>query len=301
VGLARYVFKRALRAFTVLTISISLIYISARAIPGDPITVLYGENIPDPLLRLQLENALGLNSPLHVQLLTYFSKLLRGDMGRSLYHGVYVFDVIVNRLYASLLLALASTALTTISSFIATYLELTLKRGSRTLSILSSLSASLPTLGWGSILLALSIYVGFKIPLGTIYGPLLVLSFVGFGFSYRYLRASMLRALEGGFILTYRALGFSPARVFMKAFRTSFPELLTVTLYRFGLILSSAVVVESLFQYPGMGSLFVLALQSRDYPLLIGWSVVAASVAVAVNLLTDVAHAILDPRVKLYE
>jgi len=276
-------------------------YVAVRSIPGDPVTVLYGESAPDPVSRAQLEKALGLDAPLLVQILNYISRLLRGDMGRSIYHGVYVSDLIASRIVNSLILAAASSAIMVLLTFAATFVEFVIGRGSKVLALISSVSASLPTLGWGSIVLAVSIYSGLRVPIGSIVGPLIVLSVVGFGFFYRYLRAALVKTLASDAIITYRAVGCSEWKLFVEAFRIALPEFLSVVLYRFGLILFSAVVVESVFQYPGMGSLFVLAIQSRDYPVLLGWGVVAAVVAVAVNTAVDIVHALLDPRVKLYE
>ncbi len=300
-GLIYYVVIKVVRAFLILIFSISLIYITARSIPGDVITVLYGENIPDPVTRAQLEKALGLDMPLYIQLLSYFSRILRGDLGKSLYHGLSVSELIAQHLYASFILAILSSILMIILSLIATYIELVLGWGSKLLLVLSSASASLPTLGWGSILLIISIYIGLKISIGSIVGPLITLTIVGFGFFYRYLRAIMLNVMNNDFITMYIAMGISRRRIFLKVFRIALPEFLTVLLYRFGLILFSAIVVESLFRYPGMGSLFVLAIQSRDYPLLIGWSVVASITAISINTVIDIAHVVLDPRVKTYE
>jgi len=276
-------------------------YVAARSIPGDPITVLYGESAPDPASRAQLEKALGLDAPLPVQILNYISRLLRGDMGRSIYHGVYVSDLIASRIVNSLILAAASSAIMVLLTFAAAFVEFVIGRGSKALALISSVSASLPTLGWSSIVLAVSIYSGLRVPIGSIMGPLIVLSVVGFGFFYRYLRSMLAKTLASDAITTYRALGCPKWKLFVEALRIALPEFLSVVLYRFGLILFSAVVVESVFQYPGMGSLFVLAIQSRDYPVLLGWGVVAAVVAVAVNTAVDMVHAFLDPRVKLYE
>jgi len=133
-------------------------YLAVRSIPGDPVTVLYGESTPDPAVRAQLEKALGLDAPLPVQILNYFSRLLRGDMGRSIYHGVYVSDLIASRMVNSLILAAASSAIMVMLTFAAAFVEFVIGRGSRVLAIISSVSASLPTLGWGSIVLAVSIY-----------------------------------------------------------------------------------------------------------------------------------------------
>jgi len=300
-GLALYAVKKLAKAFSILLISISLMYVAVRSIPGDPVTVLYGESAPDPAARAQLEKALGLDAPLPVQIFNYFSRLLRGDMGRSIYHGVYVSDLIAGRIVNSLILAAASSVIMVLLTFAAAFVEFVIGRGSKVLAIISSVSASLPTLGWGSIVLAVSIYSGLRVPIGSIVGPLIVLSVVGFGFFYRYLRAMLVKTLASDAIITYRALGCPEWKLFAEALRIALPEFLSVVLYRFGLILFSAVVVESVFQYPGMGSLFVLAIQSRDYPVLLGWGVVAAVVAVAVNTAVDIVHAFLDPRVKLYE
>jgi len=85
------------------------------------------------------------------------------------------------------------------------------------------------------------------------------------------------------------------------AMRIALPKFLTALLYRAGLIMTSAIVVETLFQYPGMGSLFSLALQSRDYPVLIGWGVTAIAISIALCIAIDILHSVLDPRVGSYE
>ncbi|ADM28148.1 binding-protein-dependent transport systems inner membrane component [Ignisphaera aggregans DSM 17230] len=294
-------FIKVLSSFLLFILFISILYISIRVIPGDPITALYGETRPDPNVRSSLEKMLGLDKPLYIQILSYISRVFRGDLGRSIYYGIPVSVLIINRLFSSAILATVSTIVMILLCISAIYLEFVLRRYRNVLKVISALSASMPTLGWGSLLIAISIYLGIPIGFGSIVGPLITLSIVGFGFFYRYLRASIINIFNEHYIEFYHTMGFSQQRIVFIAMRIALPKFLTALLYRAGLIMTSAIVVETLFQYPGMGSLFSLALQSRDYPVLIGWGVTAIAISIALYIAIDILHSVLDPRVGSYE
>ncbi len=300
-GLAKYIAHRVALYFSILIISISAIYIALRTIPGDPITVLYGEYVPSHDVRISLEHSLGLDKPMYIQILIHIKRVFLGDLGSSIYYGVPVINLIMERLKASLTLALLSTAISMALCLASAYMEFALGRGRRILITISSISPSLPTLGWGSLLLAASIYMGLPIKLGDIAPPLIVLTIIGFGFLYRYLRASLIELYEEDFVEMYRSMGYGLKRIFVNLLRLALPHLTTILLYRAGLITISAITVETLFRYPGLGTLLAQALESRDYPIIIGWTFAATTIVVVLMAIADLIHIALDPRVGRHE
>ena len=294
----RFLLKRA-SIYTALLIAIvCFVYISARFIPGDPITVLYGEVAEDPAVRRVLEQRLGLDKPLYIQLITYVRNIFTGSWGRSIYTGESVLSIVSRGYIASAKLALLSSLLAVAICILVLYIEFSYGLNSRVLNALASLLSSMPTAVWGSILLLFLIRFGPPIPLGDMAPPLTVLTLAGVGIFYRLFKTGIEYAYQQPFISTYTMMGFRKRDVFLKVLRFSLPIILSAALYRAGLIIAGAIVAETMFLYPGMGLVFSTALSSRDYPVLIGWGVAVSITLIGINLVIDIVHSIVDPRVE---
>lgn len=291
------ILKRTLLYTALFVATVSFIYVLARLIPGDPVTVLYGEMAEDRATRDILEQQLGLDRPIYIQLLTYMGNIFTGRWGKSIYTGEGVVSIISRSFTASLKLASLSTLLVLAICSAALYIEYGYGLNGRLLTTVSSLLSSMPTVVWGAVLLLILTQLRQPIVLGDTVPPLIVLTLVATGIFYRLFKSAIEYSYQQPFIETYAMMGYSRVAVFLKALRYSLPTILSALLYRAGLIIAGAIVVETMFLYPGMGLVFYVALASRDYPVLIGWGVAVSATLIGINLTVDIVHSIADPRV----
>ncbi|MEM1646105.1 MAG: ABC transporter permease [Ignisphaera sp.] len=297
----KIIVRKVLLHIVLLMVILLFIYVSARAIPGDPVTVLLGEIVGDPHARRVLESKLGLDKPMYVQFLIYIKNVFTGSWGRSIYTGESVTSIILRGFLFSLKLALTSTVLVLTLCLFLLHIEFVLGLNSRVLQMATSMLSSTPTAIWATVILLLLAWLRLPIVFGNIIPPLIVLTIVGTGIFYKLFKQSVEYGYLQPFIVTLIAMGYSRERIFLKILRYSLPVALSALLYRVGLIIAGAVIIESIFRYPGMGFTFYLALSSRDYPVLVGWGVVVSIILVILNLSIDIIHSLVDPRVSSYE
>lgn len=301
-GVAFFLARKIFSSVILIIFSITLIYFLVRLIPGDPITILYGEMRVDENTKKTLEEKLGLNKPLHIQVALFISRIFLGDWGKSIYTNDSVLSIIIARLWNSFKLAILSTIILFLACIGLGYIELVFFKNSRSRGLLTSattLTSYIPTIIWSSIVLLVLILLRLPMIHGHLIPPLIALTIAGLGIMYKIYRESILYALNQPFIQTYVALGYSRARLYSKVIRYAFPIFISAFLYRLGLILAGSIAIETMFTYPGMGHLFTIAFASRDYPLLIGWGVSVTMVFVTVYTLIDILHALFDPRVRI--
>ncbi|MEM4745022.1 MAG: ABC transporter permease [Ignisphaera sp.] len=299
----RNIFLKTLKKvslYTLLLVAVlSFIYLSARLIPGDPITVLYGETSGDASLRSVLEHQLGLDKPIHIQVLIYLQNIFTGNWGKSIYSGENVISIVSRGFIASLKLALLSSAFVAIISIALVYIEFVHNIYSNFIHIFTSLSSSIPTTVWSIVFLLLVARIGYPVVLGSILPPLVVLTVAGIGIFYRVLRSAIEYSFRQPFVDTYVVMGYSKNYLFLKMLRYSLPMIFSALLYRAGVIIAGAVATEVIFMYPGMGFVFYTALLSRDYPVLIGWGITVSIILILMNFIVDIIHSMLDPRVSI--
>jgi peptide/nickel transport system permease protein len=309
-----YVFGRLLRAVPLLLGLSILVFALVHAAPGGPLTVyLSNPNVrPEDIARL--ERLLGLDRPLHEQYVSWLSAFVRGDWGFSYVDGRPVLDRILERAPATLELmgsafALALVAALLLGSFAA------LKPGGRLDTVVAGASVvgiSLPTF-WLGLVLQLVFAVELRLlptsartdaaggsHLSHLVLPASTLAFFYASSWIRYVRASLSATLERDFVRAGRARGLSESRLL---FRHSFPNalfpLITVLALDLALLFSGAVVTETVFAWPGMGTLLVDSVYRRDYSVLMGILLAGSAAIVLANLAADVAYGFLDPRVRL--
>ena len=256
----------------------------------------------------ELRGRLGLDRPLHVQYAAFLSGAARGDLGMSLRTNERVTAAIAARLPATFELALAAMLVALVIAIplgiiAAVWAGTGVDHAATTLALVG---ISMPNF-WLGPLLAIVFSVGLGwLPVsgrGTL--AHLVLPAITLGAPLaavlaRMTRASLIDELRELYVMAARARGLSAARVVLKhAFRNSLIPIVTVLGLQVGAVLTGAVITETIFAWPGVGRLLIQSIGFRDYPLVQGCILLIAVTYVSVNLLTDMAYAFLDPRIRL--
>jgi len=287
--------------------------------PGDPSIALGGEH-GDTAYYTFLRARFGLDRPLPEQLLTYSTNVLRGDLGTSFVHGRSVAAVIAERLPATLLLV--STALVLSSAAGVGLGALAARHGRRpadvTINAVALLGYAIPSFWLGQmVLLALAVgtglfpvqgmtdarnpQTGFGYLLDVLHHlalPALVLAANELALTTRLVRTGLLEALGADYVRAARAKGLPEGLVIRHALRNVMLPVITVMGSRAGMFLSGAVLVEVVFAWPGLGRLLLSSLLARDYPILLGMFLLISLGVILANLITDLAYAWLDPRIR---
>ncbi len=290
--------------FVIFFIAFSLI----KLLPGDPITVMYGELQPPPEVRRALEEKLGLDKPFIVQFLLYAYRILTGDWGRSVHTGEPVVELVLSRFLATLELTIASLSIASVVGITLAYIAV-MKPNSivdRIIGIVSMASYSMPVFWWG-LMLILIFSVNMKLlppggreSLESLILPSLTLATVNFGLIARVSRAAMLEIYSQDFVVTARARGLSERRVvLLYVMRNAAVAIVTLVGLRFGILMGGAVITETVFAYPGVGRMIVEGIFARDYPVVFGGIVFVALIVMTVNLIVDLLYTVLDPRARV--
>ncbi|MGH1483627.1 MAG: ABC transporter permease [Geminicoccales bacterium] len=305
--MALYFAKRIGQAIFIL-IGITLVtYILLYLVPADPVRQIAGRSATAETVE-SIRRQLGLDLPLWQQYLRYLANLLQGDLGRSYIQKTEVTTLILSRLPATLLLMAGAITVELVIGLSAGIFAATRrgKRSDRAVMVLSFAAVSAPQFVVGILLL----YV-FSVKLGWFpisgYGtfshlvlPSLTLGLLGGGWYSRMMRSSMIDVLRQDYIQTARAKGATETRVvFVHALRNAALPVIAMIGLDIGIFMSGAVVVESVFGWPGIGQLAWQAIQRVDIPIIIGVTLVAAVAIVIGNLLADMAAPFIDPRIKL--
>jgi len=302
----RYFLQRLIYTLPALWLILTMVFLMIHIVPGDPVLQMLGQDARAEDLA-QLRHSLGLDQPLGVQYVRYFEGLARGDWGRSLRYAGPVRPIVLQRFPATLELSLAALAVCLVIAIPAGVYSAR-HRGSRedrATSFFSLLGLSVPNFALGPILiLFFSIEIGW-LPVsgrGGISHLILPAATLGAALAAiltRMVRGSMIEELSSDYVRTARSKGVSETSVlFRHAFPNALIPVITIVGLQFGSLLAGTIVTETIFSWPGIGRLAVQAISARDYPLLQGCILVIAVSYVAVNLLTDLLYAIVDPRVR---
>lgn len=311
-----YIFRRLLIAIPVFFGITILSFLIINMAPGNPVDMLINPNTPKEMLELKKE-LLGLNDPIYVQYVKWLGGILRGKLGYSFSSFAPVSQLIGERIGPTLLLA-SSALLMGILIAIPVGIISAVKQKSKVdylLTGLSFLGTSIPPffLGLGLIyLIGIQLKwlpTGGMFTLGGSRGaydiflhmilPVTVLGITIAGKKVRYVRASMLDVLQQDYLRTARAKGLSELIVTNKhALRNALIPIITIIGAEVPLLLGGSIIIEQVFQWPGIGQLTMEAILSRDYPTLMGLNLVAAIVVLSTNIFMDILYAIADPRIK---
>jgi peptide/nickel transport system permease protein len=302
-----YIAKRLGQAVFIL-IGITLVtYILLYLVPADPVRQIAGRSATAETVE-SIRRQLGLDLPLWQQYLRYLGNLLQGDLGRSYIQKTEVTTLILSRLPATLQLLAGAIVVELLIGLSAGIFAAT-RRGrtsDRVVMVLSFAAVSAPQFVVGILLLyVFSVQLGW-FPIGG-YGtishlvlPAVTLGILGGGWYSRMSRSSMIEVLGQDYIQTARAKGAGERRVvFVHALRNAALPVIAMIGLDIGIFMSGAVVVESVYGWPGIGQLAWQAIQRVDIPIIIAVTLVAACAIVLGNLLADLAAPFIDPRIKL--
>ncbi|MCC7427277.1 MAG: ABC transporter permease [Alphaproteobacteria bacterium] len=312
-----YVLRRMAIAAGLIWLVATLIFLLIRLIPGDPAELLLsgGGVAPDPVAVEELRERLGLDQPLLAQYTTYLGRLSRLDLGTSLLDEHPVAEEVFKRLPRTVELILAA-ALLAIASGLPLGIMAALRRGSaidRALSAFASLNQSVPVFVSGTILVLVFaqtlrwVLAGGYVPFAQNPGQhvinLLMPAFtIALGLStviFRMVRTTVLETLEREWVRTARAKGLAPRQVLRRhVVRNALGPVLTVLGLQMGTLLGGTVLVEYVFNWPGLSGFLVRAVEQRDYPEVQGIVLTICTLFVLLNLAVDLLYAVLDPRVR---
>jgi len=320
--LRTYVIRRLILLVpTFFLISIAIFSIIHLA-PGDPAQAIAGRHTPSREVMELIRKEYGLDQPIPVQYALWLGKLLRGDLGFSYLSGASVIGMIGARIPKTLELMLVADAVSVLIAIVLGVIAAVKHH-----SIADALSSVASIIGFSvpGFLLAIiaiivfavglrwfptsgthTIAVTFPSPLHALLDhlkylvlPASILVLGWTAYLFRMIRSSMLEVLRQDYIVTARAKGLSERVVIYKhALRNALLPVVTYEAYSIGFLLGGAAVIENIFSWPGLGRFMVLIAQDRDYPTLMGLSMIIALMVMVANLCADIAYAIVDPRIR---
>lgn len=301
-----YLARRGLRMAIILAISSVVVFYSLRFAPGDPSGVVLNPAALEEVREAYRER-LGLNRPVYTQYFVYVSNLIRGDLGVSLVNGTRILDMLKEYGRNSLILGLSAVAVTYLIG-----LPLGMIAAARRNTWVDSLISGFAALGMGipNFWLALMLIYAFSSQLkwlpssGTgswkhLIMPTIVLAAEGIAVTVRMMRSSMLEQMGQDFVRTHRAKGLSDWTVIgRRVSRTALIPVISLAGLRLGWLIGYALIVETIFRWPGVGYLLVDSVLRRDYPVAQFFSLLLVFVVLVSNLLADIAYGVADPRIR---
>ena len=309
--------KRILILIATLLLVSGMIFIVLQVIPGDPAQIILGIQATPENLQ-ELRHKLGLDQPLAIQYWNWLSALIRGDFGRSITYEISISTLIASRLQVTVPLAILSIFFAVIFSIpLGIYAAIHRNQpGDYGVMIFSQIGLAIPAF-WAGILFILFFAVhlqwfsagGVKswteTPLGALKSfilPALSLGLIRAAVLVRLTRSCMLEALGEDYIRTARSKGLAETMVVYKhALRNALIPVVTIVGLQMGELLAGAIVIENVFNLPGLGRLIFLAIGQRDLPVVQGVSLLIAFFIVMVNFGVDVIYGVVDPRIRVGE
>ena len=310
----KYIGKRLVGVIPVLLGVSILVFLIMQLTPGDPALIILGPKASQTALE-NLRHQLGLDLPIHTQYIRWVTNIIQGDWGYSIHYKHRVIDLILQRLSATMLLTVCALFISTTFGIFAGIVSATKQYSwqDRVLMTMALIGFCLPVF-W----LALIMQFFFSIRLGvlpvsglhspginTVLDTLWHLILPAFTLAVgtmatiaRMTRGSMLEVVRQDYIRTARAKGVNSRQISIKhALRNALIPVVTVVGSQFGYLLSGEVLLEIVFNWPGLGSLMIGGILARDFPLVQGIILFVATIYVVVNLLVDLAYSALDPRI----
>jgi peptide/nickel transport system permease protein len=325
-----YLVRRLLIGLLTLFVITVLIMALIRALPGDAVSAQIGEDSPAPNrvgaeAIANMRKSYGLDQPWYVGYFTWLGKVAHGDMGRSLHDQRLVSTRIGERIGPTLSLSLISITLVYLAS-IPIGLYATAKNGRWQEQLITS--ALYLLYSFPSLVMALYLILLFSVKLNLLplYGmrsdpeiyeklspfeqaldrlkhmvlPVFCYAYTGVAYYTRFIRSNLLEVIRQDYVRTARAKGLSEPVVFFKhAFRNSLIPLVTLLGLALPGLVSGSIILEKIFNWPGMGNLFIEAITMRDYPVVMGVTFMFALLVLAGNLISDLLYAVVDPRISL--
>ncbi|EGC82437.1 ABC transporter permease [Anaerococcus prevotii] len=314
----KYILKKLIFMIPMLVIISFLIFMALQFMPVDPINYLLPPDAAqNEALRESLRETYGLNDPVIVQYGRWITNILKGDFGYSITNGQQISTILAQKLPATLELAITALIISSVLGILLGILSAVNQNGvidyiGRVIGVVGQ---SIPQFLFGIILIDIFALKLGKFPVGgrNLYGlvtfgdklhnmflPSLALSLGMIATVLRYTRNSMLDVMNKEYIKTARSKGVPEWKVYLKhAFRNSIGPIMVTILLRIPGLIGGSVVIESVFNWPGIGSTLMGAVTSGDYPIIMVITLLIATVMLVVSFMVDVLSAILDPRIRL--
>ncbi len=316
----QYVLKKLLLMIPMVLVITFLIYWGLDLTPGDPISYMFSPdqlaNI-DPQKLAEMRELYGLNDPFFLRYVKWLWQLLQGNFGYSITNGVAIKDLLAQLFPATLELSLAALFISTILGSVLGILS-ALKKGSlgdNLLTVAGMIGVSIPQFFFGMVcIVVFALNLGW-LPIGGRTAPgmtgafahlkflILPASVLGISLTagvMRYARSSMLDTMNKDYIKTARAKGLPEWRVnLVHGFRVSLTPVVVLIGFRLPTLIGGSVVIETIFQWPGIGNAFKTAVTGQNYPLVMMIALFSVLAVLMASFLVDILTAILDPRVKL--
>lgn len=302
--MAKYISKRLLQAIFVL-LGVSLVAFIILHLSGDPLSLLISSGAT-PEQEAAIRTKMGLDDPLYIQYFRFLAQILHGDFGESLYYKQSTLSLIMNRLPATIQLTFAGILVATVIGIPLGIIAAT-KKGSvmdSVVRIIAICGQAIPSF-WLGLMMILIFSVKLKwLPTsgrGTfaqIIMPAITVGLFSMASVCRLTRSTMIETLKTDYIRTAKAKGLHKARIIViHALRNSLLPVVTTIGMEIGHLLGGTLLTETIFSWPGIGSLAVQAITNRDYPLVQTAVLITAFMFVIVNLIVDLLYAVIDPRI----
>ena len=318
--MTKYIIQRVLVSIPIFFCITVIVYALYALAPGDPLAMLLGERAMMEMTAEELEKArdsLGLNDPWLGRYISWLSRAIRGDLGYPLTGGYTVMELLQQRIGPTLLLMVTAFVISILVG-VPMGIVMALKQYSwidYLVTILAFAQLSIP-----SFFLALGAMYVFSLKLDIfptsglqtigepfslwdrihhILMPAFILAAYFAGVWARYTRSSMLETMHLEFVTTARAKGLRERVVVVRhALRNALLPMITVVSLSLGQLLGGSIIIETIFQWPGLGMLGWQATLNREYPILMGIILIASTTVLASNLLADILYAVVDPRIR---
>ena len=303
----QYLLPRILTALGVIFGVVCLVFLFLHLVPGDPVEVMLGESA-QPADKEALRQALGLHQPLHWQLFSYIQNLITFDLGTSLYSGRPISHLLLERLPATIELGFASLLIALVVAIPLGVLAAVNKETPWDFGAMgfALFGMSIPNFWMGPMLILIgALWLGWFPVSGregpaSIVLPALTLGTAMAAILSRMIRSALLEVLTEDFIRTARSKGLTEWVVtFRHALGNALLPIITLLGLQLGALFSGAVITETVFSWPGIGSLVVEAIHRRDYPVVQAAVLLISFSYVMINLFTDLVYAWVDPRVRI--
>lgn len=301
-----YTIKRVLGLIPLLFVISILIFLFIHIIPGDPARLIAGKQATLEQIEA-IRHQLNLDEPLWVQYLDYMNGLIHGNLGVSMVSKTPVSVLIAERFFPSLILALCSIGWAIVIGVIIGVISAVFNnRWPDHVGVVTAISGiSLPNFWLGLVMIQI-FAVGFGIlPVGGSEGwqsyimPSIALGAGIMAMIARFTRSSLIGTLKEDFVRTGRSRGLSGRTVvFGHALKNSLIPVVTIAGLQFGFLLGGSIVVETVFSFPGMGSLLINSIQFRDYPVIQALLLIFSLEFIVVNLLVDLLYGFLNPKIR---
>ena len=312
----KYIVKRLLWAILTFFGITVLVYLISEMAPGSPLEMLMADPMATEETMEALKEQMGLNDPAIVQYFRWLVSMLQGNLGISYRNNLPVLEQVLEKLGPTLILTISSTILSILIT-----VPLGIMSAYKPYSAWDYISsgfafvgASTPTFFTGLVMIYIFAVELKVLPMGGMFDagahtagalmkhlilPCLVLTVFNIGSILRQTRGSMMEVFNEDYIRTARAKGLLETKVVIcHGFRNALIPVVTVLSTMIPFIFGGAVVAEQVFSWPGLGSLMVQSINSRDYPMVMGITVIIAAAVLIGNVLTDIAYCVLDPKIR---